>query len=105
MNAVGRPCRILGVNQNVESVAGQVDDWCGVNGDVRPVVGAADWKADGFSEVRFEQYRTGFGIDGVDRFAFGGDVNDVMKALMSSGGDGDAGNKQRMSVDLIIQWD
>ena len=83
----------------------EVNDGRRVDADIRSVVRATEGKANWLAEIRTQQYGAAFGIDGVNRVALGCHIDDIMLTLAAAGRDVHAGNKQRLTVDLIVQID
>ena len=105
MDAVSRTDGVAGVDHDIHGVAVQIDDRSGINADVRSVVGATERKSNWLSKVGLEKDRAGLSVDGVDGVAFGGDVHHIMYTLMTSGSDVHCGYKQRLTINLVVEWD
>ena len=103
VEAISGAGRVLGVNDDVQSVAAEVNHRRGVDADIRPVVGAAERITDRGSEVRLEQGDAACGVDRIDGVALGGDIHHIVLTFMVSGRDGDIGNEERLPVHLVVE--
>ena len=103
MDAIGRPCRVVGVNHDIHGVARQIDNWSRVDADIRPVIGAAQRIRHWCTEIRLEQHGTAACIDRIYRIALGGYVDDVVVTLMTARGDEHVGHIEWLCIDLVVQ--
>ena len=103
---IGRATLSLGVDHYVQKAAGGIDDGRGVDADVGTVVAAAQGIAYRRAEIRVQENGAGAHIDGINGIAFSGDVSDVMgRSLILAGGDHDAGDDERLGIDLVVERD
>src|SRR5580704_1436742 len=102
MEAVSRPGQVVGVDQYIHRAGREIDDGCGMYSD-RRAHSADRWRTDRRAEVWTQQYGAALGIDRVNRVVFSGDVDYVVSAWKSAGGDDHARDDERLSVDLSVE--